>query len=147
MKKLITIFALLFLTVGVFAQTAKVEGTPETLKDNLSHDVLEFIMTSNVTNEEVDNSAQYYTEYFTVDYNSESHKATINFIENSIKSRRKISISVSHTCRTLPAAGLSNKERSRCSTVINSWRFSRASLKARFNVNSSSLFSIIIAPI
>jgi hypothetical protein len=90
MKKLITIFALLFLTVGVFAQTAKVEGTPETLKDNLSHDVLEFIMTSNVTNEEVDNSAQYYTEYFTVDYNSESHKATINFIENSIKSRRVV---------------------------------------------------------
>lgn len=90
MKKLIILFAItLFASVG-FAQTATVEGTAATLKKNLSENYVQFTMPSEVTSEVVEKSAQYYTDYFTVDFKAESKTARINILDQEDQARRVI---------------------------------------------------------
>ncbi|WP_107039349.1 hypothetical protein [Brumimicrobium mesophilum] len=90
MKKLIILFAItLFASIG-FAQTAMVEGTAATLKQKLSDNVVEFKMPSEVTNEVVEKSAQYYTDYFTVNFSTDSKVAKINIVDQEEQARRVI---------------------------------------------------------
>ncbi|PWH85434.1 hypothetical protein [Brumimicrobium oceani] len=91
MKKLILLFAIMIFTGVGFAQTAYVEGTAATLKENLDKNFVTFKMPSEVTSEVVDKSAQYYTDYFTVDFSPESKLAKINILPQADQPRRVIS--------------------------------------------------------
>ncbi len=81
---------MIFAGVG-FAQTATVSGTAATLKKNISENFVEFTMPSEVTKDVVEKSAQYYTDYFTVDFNTKSNVARINIIDQEDQARRVIS--------------------------------------------------------
>src|SRR5690606_24172181 len=61
---------------------------------------------------------------------------------NSCKSCRNLARLAPQARSTVAAASLSSGANSRCSTVMNSLRLVRASLKARFRVTSSSRFNI-----
>ena len=58
------------------------------------------------------------------------------------KSRFSLSRWAPHARNTSEAAGLSSSANNKCSTVMNSWRRSRASRKARLMENSRSLLNI-----
>lgn len=90
MKKLITLFTIVFFAAGSLAQTATVKGGPETLKETLSKDYIEFILPDNTTQEKVKKAASYYVSHFTVRFNNETKAATINLIENTNYSRKII---------------------------------------------------------
>lgn len=90
MKKLFILFALtVFAGVG-FAQTAMVEGDAATLKNQLSENYVEFLMPKDVTSGVVEKSAQYYTDYFTVDFKPATNKARINLLNQEEQARRVI---------------------------------------------------------
>lgn len=80
MKNLMTLFAVIMFAFGGFSQTAKVQGTAAELKAGLSANHIAFIMPNEVTADKVKSSAAYYTDYFTVGYNADSHTATIQFV-------------------------------------------------------------------
>ena len=90
MKNLVTLFALLFFTIGSYAQTAIVKGNQDDLKKTLSSGYVEFVFPDKVTSEEVEKSAQYYTEYFNVDFNEDTHIAKIIFLNSEDELSRKI---------------------------------------------------------
>ena len=90
MKKIIILFAIMIFTGVGFSQTAIVEGTAASLKKNISENQIEFVMPSEVTNKSVEKSAQYYTDYFTVDFNTESKIAKINILDQEDQARRVI---------------------------------------------------------
>jgi sporulation protein YlmC with PRC-barrel domain len=90
MKNLIALISILIFTLSSFAQTAKVEGTKEDLKNNLAKNLVVFVMPSEITAENIDKSAQYYTDYFTVEYNNESKVANILLISEAETDRRVI---------------------------------------------------------
>ena len=90
MKKLITLIAIMVFTLGTFAQTAKVEGDKDLLKSNLVNKKVVFVMPSDMTAETIDKSAQYYTDYFTVDYNGESKVTKILLLSDAETDRRVI---------------------------------------------------------
>ena len=56
----------------------------------------------------------------------------------NIDDLRKSSMSAAHARSTSDADGLSSSASSRCSTVMNSWRFCLASMKAMCRLTSSS---------
>jgi hypothetical protein len=91
MKKLIILFAILIFAGVGFAQTATVSGTAVTLKKNLSEDFVEFKLPSEVTNDVVEKSAQYYTDYFTVDFNDKTKIARVNLLNQDEQAKRVIS--------------------------------------------------------
>ena len=89
MKKLMyTLFVLVGLTSFSFAQqnTAVSQGAKALELSKTSGEYV-FTLPSNLTNREVQDNAKYYTHYFTVDFNEESHEAKIKMIENTSKSR------------------------------------------------------------
>ncbi|HLW38964.1 MAG TPA: hypothetical protein VKX31_01140 [Brumimicrobium sp.] len=90
MKKIITIFTVLIFTAISFSQTAKVEGDKAAFEQKLSNNIVEFVMPGTTSSEEVSKSAQYYTEYFTVDYNEETKVAKIVLINEDPMARRVI---------------------------------------------------------
>lgn len=90
MKKLITLFTILIFTAISFAQTAKVEGDKALLEEKLSNNIVEFIMPSETTSEDVSKSAQYYTEYFTVEYDDDSKVAKIVLVNEDPIAKRVI---------------------------------------------------------
>src|SRR5262249_37113714 len=59
-------------------------------------------------------------------------------VTNSVRSFLSSSISAAHARRTSEADGLSSNASRRCSTVMNSWRFCRASMNAMWRLTSSS---------
>src|SRR6185436_7683454 len=59
-------------------------------------------------------------------------------VTNSVRSFLSSSMSAAHARRTSEADGLSSNASRRCSTVMNSWRFCRASMKAMWRLTSSS---------
>jgi hypothetical protein len=72
--------------------------------------------------------------------------SAISGVVSSMKvamSLRSLPPSAPQARRTFAAVGLSSRHSSRCSTVMYSCRFSRASLNAWFRVNSSSLLNMI----
>lgn len=82
MKNLMTLFTLLFFTVASYAQTATVKGNQDELAKTLSEGYVEFVMPEKTTNDDIKESAQYYTDYFTVDFNEETHIAKVNLNDN-----------------------------------------------------------------
>ena len=90
MKKLFTlIITIAFATIS-FAQTANVEGNKDSLEKKLADNYVEFLMPKNTKTEEVEKSAQYYTEYFTVEFDEVSKKAKIKLIDMDPMARRVI---------------------------------------------------------
>lgn len=90
MKNLITLFALFFFTIGSYAQTATVKANQDDFKKALSTGYVEFVFPEEITSEDVNKSAQYYTEYFTVTFNQESHVAKIKLNKSDDPLARKI---------------------------------------------------------
>jgi hypothetical protein len=90
MKKLITILATLVLSFSLFSQNAKVEGDEASLKKDVASGNIEIIFPESAKAEDIEKSAQYYVDYFTVDYNAESRLAKINMVDNTPQSRRVI---------------------------------------------------------
>ncbi|PKR79871.1 hypothetical protein CW751_13025 [Brumimicrobium salinarum] len=90
MKKLLSILSIVFFTLSSYGQTAKVEGTAEELKKGLAENTLVFIMPADVSKDIVEKSAQYYTDYFSVDFDESSQKAKLTFIEGQENNRRVI---------------------------------------------------------
>lgn len=90
MKNLMTLFALMFFTLGSFAQTANVKGNQDDLNKTLSNGYVEFVMPEKVTNEDIEKSAQYYTEHFTVDFSEDTHVAKVQLIDSEDELSRKI---------------------------------------------------------
>lgn len=81
MKNLMTLFAVILFAFGGFSQTAKVEGTQAELKSQLAKNRVEFILPTNVTAEKVSKSAAYYTDYFSVNFDAKTHKASLEFVK------------------------------------------------------------------
>lgn len=77
-------------TLLAYSQAANVDGNKETLKAAVQIGVFEITMPDSVSEKDVEKSKSYYTDYFTVSYNSENRLATIEMIENTAKSRRVI---------------------------------------------------------
>ena len=50
-----------------------------------------FVLSSDLSKEEVDKNAKYYTHYFTVRFDEVSHEVSLDLIENEAKSRLVIS--------------------------------------------------------
>ena len=90
MKNIIVILAVLFFGMGVFAQTAKVNGNENTFKEQLASNHITYILPENTTSEMVEKSAQYYIDYFNVEFDEKSKKATLKLINNDEASRRVI---------------------------------------------------------
>lgn len=90
MKNLMTLIALLLFTVGSFAQTAVVKGNQDELKKSLADGVVEFVMPEKTTDAEIKKSAQYYTDYFTVDFNQDTHVAAVKLKDSEDELSRKI---------------------------------------------------------
>lgn len=90
MKKIFTILTVLIFAIGSYAQTAKVDGDLASFKKSLADKVVAFTMPEKTTTEEVKKSAQYYTDYFTVDYKEESQLVTIRLVDQDEMARRVI---------------------------------------------------------
>lgn len=90
MKKIFTLLVGLIFTIGSFAQVAKVEGDKSTLDKALAENQVAFVMPENTTEAEVLRSAQYYTEYFTVDYDADNGVATITLVNEDPMAKRVI---------------------------------------------------------
>lgn len=91
MKKLFLLFAITLFAGVAFAQTANVSGTEESLNKNLEENFIEFEMPEEVTSDVVEKSAQYYTDYFTVDFDENTQIARINITDQKDQAKRVIS--------------------------------------------------------
>lgn len=90
MKKLIGLIAFCIITIGTFAQTATVNGDEEQMKRAVEEGVFMFTLPETATVEQVQKSANFYTDYFTVDYNDEQKTTKIVMIDNDAMTRRII---------------------------------------------------------
>jgi hypothetical protein len=90
MKKLIGLLVAFTLSLGAFAQIATVKGDAEMMKRAIAEGVFEFTLPEDVEKEQVEKSANYYTDYFTVEYNHDSRLAKIVMIDNDAMTRRII---------------------------------------------------------
>jgi len=91
MKKIIStlLFVVALVTFG-FSQeannTALTNGT-EALAESKTSGVYEFTLPSDLTKDNVEANAKYYTSVFTVDFDESSHVAKITMIQNELKDR------------------------------------------------------------
>ncbi|HLW30313.1 MAG TPA: hypothetical protein VKX29_05605 [Brumimicrobium sp.] len=90
MKKIITLISIITLAFGSFAQIANVEGSKDALNKSLSANFIEFVMPKDVTAENINKSAQFYTDYFTVEYNADNKVARVNLLNSDGTGRRVI---------------------------------------------------------
>ncbi|MBW7868091.1 MAG: hypothetical protein H3C31_07195 [Brumimicrobium sp.] len=90
MKKLLTLIVLVVFTMFGYAQTAKVGGTEESIKNMIGKNYVEFVFPDEITQETIEKSGKYYTEYFTVEYNKPSKIVKVSLIENTDMARRVI---------------------------------------------------------
>lgn len=91
MKKLFyTLFVVIGLSTFGFAQeksnTVLSNGATELTASKVSGDYV-FQLPENVTAEDVKSSAEYYTHYFSVSFDENSHKVSITMVENTSKNR------------------------------------------------------------
>lgn len=107
MKKLIlTFFVLIGLSSLGFAQEASQIATTKGAKElsaSKASGNFEFTLPGNLTADQVEKNSTYYTHYFTVSFDANSHKATIEMMENTSKNRYVIA-------RFLTACGISHLE-------------------------------------
>lgn len=90
MKRIVLLFVMFLGTYGLNAQTASIEGDAETMAKQVEQGVFEILMPSSVTADEARKNADYYTDYFTVDFNAETKIAKITMVDNSQMGRRVI---------------------------------------------------------
>tara|TARA_R100000951_G_scaffold106413_1_gene101014 strand:- start:593 stop:955 length:363 start_codon:yes stop_codon:yes gene_type:complete len=106
MKKLITILASVILSFGLFAQNAEVKGDEASLKEDVASGNIEIIFPESTKAEDIEKSAEYYVDYFTVDYNAETRLAKITMVDNTSQSRRVIKrLLLSNNVRTIDFNG------------------------------------------
>lgn len=108
MKKLLTLLAGLTLTLGLFAQNAKVTGDAATLKENVSNGVIEIVFPESTEAKDIEKSSEYYVDYFAVEYSSDTRLARITMVDNTAESRRVINrLLLSNGVRTIDFNGKS----------------------------------------
>lgn len=90
MKKLVALFVVAIVGFTSYAQTAKVEGTPATMKENVQQGVFTFEMPSSASSIEIKRTTSYYVDYFTVDFNADTKTVKIKMIDNSPEGRRVV---------------------------------------------------------
>jgi hypothetical protein len=76
-----------------FAQEANLSAISLTTKELVKSKelgVFEFTFPTQITKENIQQSAQFYTSYFTVNFSEPTHKVTISMIENNSLNRRII---------------------------------------------------------
>jgi hypothetical protein len=85
-------FSLIFTLVTLisFGQDVANFGTSTTIIQGKQVGKFEVKLPSRVTNEDVSNYAQYYTNYFTVTYNNKTNIASIQMVNNDSQTRRII---------------------------------------------------------
>lgn len=106
MKNIITLFVFV-LTIGFgFAQTASISGDQNTIAEQVEKGEFKIEMPESTSAEDVMKSAEYYVDYFTVEFNEESKVATINMVDNTPTSRRVINrLMLSSGVRTIAFNG------------------------------------------
>ena len=90
MKKFIALFVVAILGLTTYAQTASVEGTPSTMKENVKQGVFKFVMPSTTSADEVKRTSKYYVDYFSVEFDEQSKVAVVKMIDNSPEGRRVV---------------------------------------------------------
>lgn len=90
MKKLVALFVVAIIGFTSYAQTAKVAGTPATMKENVQQGVFTFEMPSSTSSDEIKRTTSYYVDYFTVDFDAATKTAKIKMIDNSPEGRRVV---------------------------------------------------------
>lgn len=90
MKNLILLLSITAFSFYGYSQNAKVSGNLESLKKEVREGVFTFVLPESITEADVNKSAQYYTDYFTVTYNDNSKVANIKMKENTPAARRVI---------------------------------------------------------
>lgn len=93
MKKLAFIAAFSFIGITSFAQQAPLKASAQSIEkviESKSTGIYEFQMPSELKAEDVKKNAEYYTQYFTVDFNDATKKAVIKMVDNTEKSRMVI---------------------------------------------------------
>lgn len=95
------------LTFGLaFAQTASISGDEASLAKQVESGSFEIQMPESTSAEDMNKSAEYYVDYFTVDFNAESKVAAINMVDNTASSRRVINrLLLSNGVRTIAFNG------------------------------------------
>ncbi len=95
------------LTFGfTFAQTASVSGNEATIAEQVEKGTFEIQMPNTTSNEDITKSAEYYVDYFTVEYNGETKVASIKMVDNTPSSRRVINrLLLSNGVRTIAFNG------------------------------------------
>jgi capsule polysaccharide export protein KpsE/RkpR len=102
MKNLITLFAFVLTLSFSFAQTASISGDESTLKNQVEKGEFSIEMPESTEAEEINKSAEYYVDYFTVNYDDESKIAKISMVDNTPSSRRVINrLLLSNGVRTI----------------------------------------------
>jgi hypothetical protein len=88
------VFSLFFL---FFVQNSKAQegfsvttSSSKELFKSKENGVFEFILPNEIKKDNVKNAAQYYTTFFTVNFDESTHNATISMIENNASNRRVI---------------------------------------------------------
>jgi sporulation protein YlmC with PRC-barrel domain len=90
MKNVMMTLMTLLMGVFVFGQTATYKGSVEDIKKGVKEGVFLFIMPAEASQDEVTKNAEYYTDYFTVNYDASAKTVKITMVDNSQMGRRVI---------------------------------------------------------
>lgn len=90
MKNLLLLFIISLLSFYSYSQKATVNGNLESIKKEVSEGVFTFVLPESTVEADIKKSAEYYTDYFTVNYNGNSKVAIIKMKENTPSARRVI---------------------------------------------------------
>jgi hypothetical protein len=105
--KNILMLSMFVLTFGLtFAQTASVSGDEATIAQQVEEGTFEIEMPKTTSAEDINKSAEYYVDYFTVEYNDDTKVANITMVDNTPSSRRVINrLLLSNGVRTIAFNG------------------------------------------
>lgn len=102
MKTIITLFAFVLTLSFGFAQTASISGDESTLNSQVEKGEFSIEMPESTNADEINKSAEYYVDYFTVNYDDKSKIAKISMVDNTPSSRRVINrLLLSNGVRTI----------------------------------------------
>jgi len=90
MKTIVTALAFFISLSFSFAQQTATVKSADNLTSIKNSGSGEIILPGNLSAEDVKSKAKYYTKYFVVDYNQDTHVALIKMVENDAQSRNII---------------------------------------------------------
>ncbi len=92
MKLLYTFLLIGFLGTSTFAQDVKLANAQSSSELVIAKNtgVYSFIFPTDITNEAIQQAANYYTNFFTVQFNASTRTAKVTLIENTSENRRVI---------------------------------------------------------